>query len=405
VTHMESLDYREIEVIAGPLPTNIIIDPTRPYELLAIDFLSELSRQLIKDSILRKHPDVMAFAYWSRKSNLNKIMLSQEGSVERIGRGLVFHIAPGNIPVNALFTLAFGILAGNSNIVRISNSASSYIERAFKIFENLSLQSKFIDIQLKNSIIKYNKGSLVSPILSQMANARMVWGGDTTIKYFKSLETSPRCVDVCFPDRYSLSILDACTVVALSESSFSRLVINFYNDTMLHDQGACSSPFLVLWQGDESVVSAAKERLWNALEQYKLQHEEHSIFKKIERFVHICRSAIKIPEARLNNGIAAEISRVDVPFRFEGLVSLKGSFGFFYEIIDNELLYFEKIVTERCQTVTYFGLDPIDIEKRVRKLSLLGVDRIVPVGAALDIGIIWDGIDIVRSLTRILEVR
>ena len=36
--------------------------------------------------------------------------------------------------------------------------------------------------------------------------------------------------------------------------------------------------------------------------------------------------------------------------------------------------------------------------------NLLGIDRIVPMGSALNIDIMWDGYDVIRSLSRIVTV-
>ena len=36
--------------------------------------------------------------------------------------------------------------------------------------------------------------------------------------------------------------------------------------------------------------------------------------------------------------------------------------------------------------------------------NLLGIDRIVPIGEALNIEIIWDGYDVIRSLSRIISL-
>jgi len=36
---------------------------------------------------------------------------------------------------------------------------------------------------------------------------------------------------------------------------------------------------------------------------------------------------------------------------------------------------------------------------------LSGIDRIVPVGKALDMDVTWDGYDIVRSLSRVIDVK
>ena len=39
------------------------------------------------------------------------------------------------------------------------------------------------------------------------------------------------------------------------------------------------------------------------------------------------------------------------------------------------------------------------------KNSLNGIDRIVPIGQALDINFVWDGHDLNRSLTRIIDIK
>ena len=35
----------------------------------------------------------------------------------------------------------------------------------------------------------------------------------------------------------------------------------------------------------------------------------------------------------------------------------------------------------------------------------MGIDRIVPVGQALDIGLVWDGYNIDKFLTRIIDLK
>ena len=34
-----------------------------------------------------------------------------------------------------------------------------------------------------------------------------------------------------------------------------------------------------------------------------------------------------------------------------------------------------------------------------------GIDRIVPIGSALDISLNWDGFDLNKSLTRVIEIK
>ena len=38
----------------------------------------------------------------------------------RLGRGLLFHVAPSNVPTMFVYTYVIAILAGNANIIRLS---------------------------------------------------------------------------------------------------------------------------------------------------------------------------------------------------------------------------------------------------------------------------------------------
>jgi hypothetical protein len=60
------------------------------------------------------------------------------------------------------------------------------------------------------------------------------------------------------------------------------------------------------------------------------------------------------------------------------------------------------IVGERYQTVTCFGVDPEEIISLVVDTGWTGIDRVVPVGKALDIGVVWDGYNLIESLSRIV---
>ena len=59
----------------------------------------------------------------------------------------------------------------------------------------------------------------------------------------------------------------------------------------------------------------------------------------------------------------------------------------------------------KFQTLTYFGIDKKDLKNFVIKNKLDGIDRIVPVGQALDISFFWDGYDINKILTRVVDIK
>jgi hypothetical protein len=62
------------------------------------------------------------------------------------------------------------------------------------------------------------------------------------------------------------------------------------------------------------------------------------------------------------------------------------------------------MVTSKYQTLTYFGIPKQELERFVTSNRLPGIDRIVPVGEAMDIGSTWDGFDLIRTLSRVCDI-
>ena len=62
------------------------------------------------------------------------------------------------------------------------------------------------------------------------------------------------------------------------------------------------------------------------------------------------------------------------------------------------------VINRKFQTLTFFGIDPLYLRNEVVKANLKGIDRIVPIGKAMDIGTIWDGHDLIRELSRLIAL-
>ena len=89
----------------------------------------------------------------------------------------------------------------------------------------------------------------------------------------------------------------------------------------------------------------------------------------------------------------------------EALDTLRGEFGYFYEFEAEDINQISHIVSKSFQTLTYFGVNKSYLTDFVVQNRLFGIDNITPIGSALDIGVIWDGYDIIRSLSRTISVR
>ena len=100
------------------------------------------------------------------------------------------------------------MLAGNSNIVRIPSKKFQEIDLIIKILKKLK-NKKYKEIFDSNIFIRYEPNDFINNYFSSICDTRMIWGGDNTVKTFKKYPTKPFCFDLTFPDRYSLSFINA----------------------------------------------------------------------------------------------------------------------------------------------------------------------------------------------------
>jgi hypothetical protein len=392
-----------LEILVGGPLDNLVCRPFPPYSPRAIEFLAQLSHGLLKHSAIRTYPDIAGFAYWCRRANLTRLARSFENRGRRIGRGLVLHIAPANVPVNFGFSLAFGLLAGNANIMRLPGVNHPQARIICTEMGRILGQPTHVPLAEMIRVIKYPRNDEITRALSESCHARVLWGGDATIAHLRSIPTSARCVDVAFADRYSLCAMGANAILVADAPTLQTLVAGFYNDVFLLDQNACSSPHLILWQGEEAAVEQAMTRFWGAMEHFLLAKPTPPPIHSLDKYAHLCRTAIGLESwvsVRRHQNL---IYRVQLKHLPQDLDKYRGQYGFFFEITDNDWMGLKTIVGERYQTVTYFGIDPEEIINLVLDCGLVGIDRVVPVGKALDIGVIWDGYDLIGTLSRVVS--
>lgn len=400
VIRMNHLANVSVDTLVGGELGTLRCQPLPPYHPEVINFLAALSSCLLSSTEIRKYPDIAGFAYWCRRSNLARLSRGIGDGYRRLGRGLVLHIAPANVPVNFAFSMAFGLLAGNANIVRVSEMPHQQVAVICREMAALLGQTEHNRISDMIRVITYPRNDEITEMLSAVSHARILWGGDATVGHLRSMKTSPRCLDVSFSDRYSISIFGAEAVLSAQGAEISTLVEGFYNDVFLLDQNACSSPHLLLWQGEDIEINAAQRRFWGAMEACLVQKQSVSAIHSIDKYSHLCRVAIELDACQsAQTGTIYRVQLKRVPADIE---RYRGRHGFFFEAKDTDLHTFESIVNERYQTVTYFGIDPEIVVNRIVEAGLVGVDRVVPVGKALDIGVIWDGYDLVGMLSRIV---
>ncbi|WP_431821051.1 acyl-CoA reductase [Burkholderia sp. F1] len=400
----------KMTVLAGN-PAQVSNAPAPVFDPLRVDFLADMSRALLAHPVARTMPDVVSFAYWSRRANLTRLGVAQlenddrASGVLRLGLGLSFHICPSNVPVNFAFSLAFGLLSGNTCVLRLPSKPSATAEHIVDAVAMLLAQDKYAPLSDAIVLARFDRDDDVNRFWLGVADARVVWGGDATVAHLRSLPCRPRSREVAFSDRYSLCAIAPEAVLELDQAGLRALCSQLYNDLYLMDQAACSSPQLLAWIGDKRAVKAAQARLWPELAAHARMRYVPQAVQVMDKYVDACRHAVGNEQVVAIERHGNVLYRIEIADVTPDQDSRRGYFGTIHEVALASLAQLAPIVNERYQTLTYFGIELAKLRAFVLDGRLRGVDRVVPVGRALDMDVIWDGYDIVAGLSRVVDLR
>jgi len=378
---------------------SIIIQNSEIFQFLVSKFFLELSNKIFKDPKFKKYPDIISYAFWIREGNLANIKKSYNVKNELyIGRGLVFHVVPSNVPTNFIYSLTFGLLSGNSNIIKLPEKNFIQIDLLLGLIQKILKNKNFIKLKNNMMFLRYNKKHHdITKYISLNSDVRIVWGGDKTVMEIKKFPTKPTAIDINFPDKYSLCIIDTNDL----KINFKKLVNNFYNDTFLYDQNACSSPHLVLWYGKKTYEF--KKIFWNELSKIvKLKYD----FPRINNLEKLEKKFFDQSSLTKNIKIY-DVNKILMIATFSKLIqnidTYRGKWGYFYEHDLKNLREINKICNSKFQTLTFFSDKKSDLFKFLKKNYFSGISRIVPVGSALEMNLNWDGNDIIRILSKKIQ--
>ncbi len=372
-----------------------------PFEETVCSFLNEVSKVIMKDTEAKQYSDVITFGFFCRKANIEQIKKSYDGRLNgRLGRGLTFHIAPSNVPINFAYTLVAGLLSGNRCIVRASSKDFPQTKLLCKIFNVLTEHKEFEEIKNIFSVVMYDHSSEVTEVLSSIADIRIIWGGDNTIAEIRKAILKPRAFDITFADRYSFAVFDSDFILEQNESAMKKIAQDFYNDTYLYDQNACSSPRLIVWKGFEEKCKEAKEKFWLAIYNNIIGKYELASILAIDKLAAEYKCVVELKDVKIENSEDNLITRIKLPELPENITDYTCAGGCYLEYNTEKLTDIIPIVNQKFQTLSYLGINADELQKLVIENGLSGIDRIVPVGKTADFGFIWDGYDLIESMSR-----
>lgn len=377
---------------------NLSNKPFCIFENEIINFFETISNTILSKKKFSKFPDLVAFGFWCRKKNL--ISISENYQQKQIGRGLVFHISPSNVPMNFAFSLAFGLLSGNCNLVRLPSIEFVQVKLLCNLIDEIINKKRFKNLKKKIFLVSYNRSEEISKILSIKSDARMIWGGDETIKSFKYFETKPKCVDLTFSNRFSISLINSEVYSKLNDLKRKRLINNFIKDCFTMDQQGCSSPKAVFWVG--KCKKKNKEQFWDEINKDLNKKNNFDLSKTNKKIYQIHKNILSNPNIYKVNSSNFQTVRLNLLKGKKNLniENFQAGYGTFIEIDIKNVKDIKKYISEKCQTITQFGFNSDDIKKIIIEENFRGVDRIVKMGMAFEISNIWDGYDIINILSR-----
>lgn len=372
--------------------------PLYPFQVTVLEFVQALSKRLVR---VKGVPEIVALGYWLRKAHIHE--MHESWIIETVGkvirpRGTIFHIAPSNVDTIFVYSWMLSLLAGNRNVIRIS-SKETELNELLHIIVGILEQVQFQEIANRTIICTYGYEEKATELLSAVCHTRVIWGGDDTVSKIRQIPLAPMANELAFPDRFSQAVVHASIFNKLNDVERKQLLEQFYNDVFWFDQMACSSPRLVTWVGEEKVVSNAQQLFWQSFEQV-IQSKQYELLAATQ-VLKLTTSLWMATEQDVQEVKSTPyFSRIAFNDLYSKVRERHCGGGLFFERTVSNLIVASEAIIDKDQTLTYFGFTRDEIITFVDSISTRGIDRIVPIGQALNFDSTWDGQNFLKSFTR-----
>ena len=378
------------------------INVLEPFNNQSLDFLSDFSKELKKEKKNYKYPDLIYLIFWTSNKKIKEVKEKSISKNIRLGRGLIFHICPSNVPTNFIYSFFFGLLSGNSNIVKVPSKAFPEKNIILSTINKLFKKKKYLGLKNSNFFIQYDEKIENTQKISSICDGRVIWGGDKTINEVRKIWIPERAIELTFADRYSLSILNLNKFKKIKDHEIKLIAKKFFYDSYMMNQSACNSPHFVFWVGKKN--NNLQQKFWkelNFIAEQKFILDESVVLNKYSNLIKNMIDQKNFQNIKLfkNNLYVVNPNK-----NIKNIENIRGISGIFFQKNIASIIELKKFITKKCQTVTYFGLNKKQIESFVLKNNLFGIDRVVPIGKALDINLVWDGYDVIDSLSRTITL-
>jgi len=370
------------------------LSPLSVFAPTILNFIQSLSACLLKDPQCKQLSELVALGFWLRSANILNMRAKYPGDINK-ALGTVMHFTPANVDTMFVYSWVCSLLMGNNNIVRVASAESQTKNVLLELLDRVMSQAEHTDIAKRNAFITYHKESAYSAAFSLQADARVIWGGDDSVNAIRALPCKPRCRDISFADRYSAALINGDALH--TEQQLTRLATLLWKDTEPHAQQACSSPRVVFWLGDAGLQQQVFEQIDTLAQSQELvanQLNNHLVTSQL------LQSDGKTAKPLVQNRICA----LPVSCLNEKMLAWHSGSGLFLVYQLDSVDQLESLVDDKLQTLSYWQVETDSLLKLAQNPSIKGIDRIVPVGQALDFSTDWDGYSLLSQLSRQVSI-
>lgn len=362
---------------------------------------ASLSQRIMRDHAARAYPELMALAFWIRPAELQRLREEFERlqRPDRIlmPRGIVFHLPPRNVDTMFVYSWLLSALTGNRNIIRLSPRRSESTNVLLRLFQEALAEAEE-PARSGTLVVSYGHEDQPTALLTSLCDVRVIWGGDETVGSISRIALPVHARQLAFPDRHSLSALRTAAYLRLEEAGRDQLADQFFNDAYWFDQAGCSSPRLVVWCGDAAEARAASADFFTRVAGV-VRRRQYVLSPALSMRKLVFSAACVLELAVSNYRRMPELTVLTLS-SLEGFSREHPGGGLFYECHLTELGELARYLIRKDQTLTYYGFAADDIRGLLRQLNGTAIDRVVPVGQALQFGRFWDGLDLLQEFCR-----
>jgi hypothetical protein len=386
----------------------------KPFALGAALELLEKWAVALQGRDLDDIPGIPFLRLWLRRGTLGPILERELGPQSMGGAwltegmaklktfplGVVGHWPAGNIEIQPLLSLSCALLGGNSNLVRVP---SGLVEVTRRLLAKLLAVDSEGYLAGRIALISFDHSrDDLQRAMAQHVDGAMIWGGAEAVSNIRALPFPHWAHVAVFGPRLSVAAMDA--PVWSDSSERSTWCQRIARDVWQFDQQACSSPQTLFLERDANGggVNEFIAELKRAFEEENRVHPRQGIqpaqtaaiclaratwlmdgqnrqawFPKSPDWTILLGQGTDIPtptQSRTLNVLLAD-DLVEVVSRFDGVV----------------------------QTLGLAIGNPEREELLAQTAGNRGVDRIVKLGRMHVFGSPWDGMDLIRSMVRVVR--